>query len=373
MGYSHYFETGTLVFDEPFLADVRAIVREADAMGIALSGDPAGSEPRPPEVGPEGIVINGLEALALEPLVLEPGGEAARGFCKTNRLPYDAVVGAILMRVAESRPDADIASDGSFLLDWKAARRLFAAALDREGPCPARVALATVRLDGSEPGDKAWGYLSVYPDGTAWCFGKAPMRRGGNEPSVDFGETFDLGSVADFASRHGLDVSGLGSLVASSVGRTTSELNDELLPVCMLEVKPPYRRPEAPSNALQHMAKTATRPAKALKTLIRTLRKLPFMFCSLERGLTGYALRTRASWPMCARSGGMASSVPIAGDLLGRPAAGAAVAVGHRRGPGLHGLVVALVFLCRVAIICVAAVILTLFPHLVTVGIEALL
>lgn len=229
MGYSHYFETGTLVFDEPFLADVRAIVREADAEGIALSGDPYGVEPRPPEVGPEGIVINGLGPESCEPLVLEPDGEAARGFCKTYRRPYDAVVGAILMRVAESRPDADIASDGSFLLDWEAARRLFAAALDREGPCPARVALATVRLDGSEPGDKAWGYLSVYPDGTAWCFGKAPSRRGANEPSVDFDETFDLGNVADFASRHGLDVSSLGSLVASSVGRTTSELNDELL------------------------------------------------------------------------------------------------------------------------------------------------
>lgn len=231
MGYSHYFKTGTLVFDEPFLADVRAIVREADAEGIALSGDPYGVEPRPPEVGPEGIVINGLGPESCEPLVLEPGGGAARDFCKTNRRPYDAVVGAILMRVAESRPDADVESDGSFLLDWEAARRLFAAALDREGPCPARVALATVRLDGSEPGDKAWGYLSVYPDGTAWCFGKAPMRRGGNEPLVGFDEKFDLGNVADFASRHGLDVSSLGSLVASSVGRTTSELNDELV-VC---------------------------------------------------------------------------------------------------------------------------------------------
>lgn len=229
MGYSHYFETGTLVFDEPFLADVRAIVREAEAMGIALTGDPFGAEPRPPEVGPGGIVINGLGPESCEPLVLEPGRGAARDFCKTNRRPYDAAVGAILMRVAESHPDADVASDGSFLLDWEDARRLFAAALDREGPCPAHVALATVRLDGSEPGDKARGYLSVYPDGTASCFGEAPMRRGGNGPSVDFDETFDLGNVADFASRHGLDVSGLGSLVASSVGRTTSELSDELL------------------------------------------------------------------------------------------------------------------------------------------------
>ncbi len=228
MGYSHYFESGTLEFDESFLDDVRAIVRAADAMDIALTGDPYGTERRSPEVGPEGIVINGLGPESCEPLVLKPGGEAAQGFCKTNRQPYDAVVGAILMRVAESRPDAGIASDGSFLPDWEPARRLFAAALDREAPCPDRVALAIVRLDGSEPGNKAWGYLSVYPDGTASCFGEAPMRQGGYELSVDFDETLDLGDVPDFASRHGLDVRDLESQIASSVGRTTSELNDEL-------------------------------------------------------------------------------------------------------------------------------------------------
>lgn len=76
MGYSHYFETGTLEFDESFLADVRAIVREADAMGIALTAEPDGAEPRPPEVGPEGIVINGLGPESCEPLVIR--GEETR-------------------------------------------------------------------------------------------------------------------------------------------------------------------------------------------------------------------------------------------------------------------------------------------------------
>lgn len=55
MGYSHYFETGTLVLDEPFLADVRAIVRVTEAMGIALTGDPC-----PVDVGrlPHNVVVD---------------------------------------------------------------------------------------------------------------------------------------------------------------------------------------------------------------------------------------------------------------------------------------------------------------------------
>jgi len=47
-------------------------------------------------------------------------------FCKTDRRPYDAVVGAILLRAVQIVPIFFLGSDGGWERDWPAARELYA-------------------------------------------------------------------------------------------------------------------------------------------------------------------------------------------------------------------------------------------------------
>ena len=109
MGYTHYWEHRAFTPEEwtRVTAGAREAIARAQRRGIALAG-PDGSGW--PSVNSLNVALNGAGHGGCEPFQLTRAG--GRGFCKTERLPYDAVVVAIL-RVAERTGALTWSSDGT--------------------------------------------------------------------------------------------------------------------------------------------------------------------------------------------------------------------------------------------------------------------
>ncbi len=142
MGYTHYW-SNTPAFTEGFAHDVDLIVAKAQEQGIVIRGWDGTGEPvfSPTEIRFNG---DGEQDQDFETFVLVPG-EQGFTFCKTGRMPYDAVVGAILIALKESDPSFFVQSDGVWddvgrnryeSGDWDEPRTLYAAALGREAVNP---------------------------------------------------------------------------------------------------------------------------------------------------------------------------------------------------------------------------------------------
>lgn len=139
MGYTHYWSATQYTPDSEAyghtLVDAKAIIEEARRQGITIvrDYDEPGTDP---ELTEGRIWLNGEGEDGHETFVFDavPGSFT---FCKTERKPYDAVVGAILIRAKVHYGEAiKISSDGSNEWDsddqwavWPAARQLVRDAL----------------------------------------------------------------------------------------------------------------------------------------------------------------------------------------------------------------------------------------------------
>lgn len=114
MGYTQYFDIPTI--DERLVSDTERIVEQAGRDGITLAGTDGIGEPIVSETG---ISLNGSRSLMQhhEPFVL-PTATHASHFCKTERLPYDAVVTAILVLAIVNGNAEYVSSDGTYA-DWQ--------------------------------------------------------------------------------------------------------------------------------------------------------------------------------------------------------------------------------------------------------------
>ena len=114
MGYAHYFDIPTI--DELLTGDAERIIEQAEHDGIEIAGPDGESNP---VVTEDGIALNGSRALGQShaPLLLPTLAKASH-FCKTERLPYDAVVTAILIAAIMDGNARRVASDGTYA-DWQ--------------------------------------------------------------------------------------------------------------------------------------------------------------------------------------------------------------------------------------------------------------
>ena len=109
MGYTNYWNLEKTEFTEEFLEDVKKIIDVANGSGIELANG-SGIEGTKPIVEKEVISLNGMEPRDYETFYL--GCRQGFGFCKTARLPYDAVVKAILILAEQHGIVSDFSFDG---------------------------------------------------------------------------------------------------------------------------------------------------------------------------------------------------------------------------------------------------------------------
>ena len=119
MGYTHYWTSRGFTGKEwsQLTSATTAIVDRATKSGIEIAGPMSEG---PAQINDLQIAFNGPLRAACEPFIL--GRTAGRGFCKTQRLPYDAVVVALLIS-AEATGALNWTSDGKDA-DHAAGRRL---------------------------------------------------------------------------------------------------------------------------------------------------------------------------------------------------------------------------------------------------------
>ncbi len=160
MGYSHYWENNTFKIDDAMLDDVKKLCEASDVIVVGGSGRPGTK----PEFGHDEIYLNAQQPFDGESLYLiaekEEGDEPDIEFCKTCSPAYDALVAAILIRLAESSPKTTIRSDGTFDCEWRDGRELFERALGRPATCPSGVAEEEQWWESEERGV---AYVDVYP------------------------------------------------------------------------------------------------------------------------------------------------------------------------------------------------------------------
>lgn len=152
MLYTHYwaYQPDSPQFTAIFprlVADSRDILAHLSDRGVPVAGPTGTGQPLLSEAI---IAVNGTRPETGENIVLAPGsgsgittytvdGTAFRmDWCQTRRQPYDLAVTAILLRAAHLAPrHVSLASDGSWPLDWDAARRLLVELFDApgEGSC----------------------------------------------------------------------------------------------------------------------------------------------------------------------------------------------------------------------------------------------
>ena len=104
MGYTHYWTSRGFTGKEwsQLTSATTAIIDRATKSGIEIVGPMSEG---PAQISDLQIALNGTRNAACEPFIL--GRTAGRGFCKTQRLPYDAVVVGVL-----------IAADATGALTW---------------------------------------------------------------------------------------------------------------------------------------------------------------------------------------------------------------------------------------------------------------
>ena len=121
MGYTHYWE-GPVTLTEETIADVKAIIAKS---GVSIKGGDGTGEP---ELTPELICFNGDASNDEDYETFYIENESSTWtFCKTSGVrPYDKVVGAVLLRLADLNPQFTVTSDGVFdSEDWEPARNLY--------------------------------------------------------------------------------------------------------------------------------------------------------------------------------------------------------------------------------------------------------
>ena len=118
MGYTHYWTSRGFTGNEwsQLTSATSGIVARAQQSGIEVAGQQGEGAP----IIDDRIVFNGAGKAGCEPFVL--GRTSSRGFCKTQHLPYDAVVVAVLV-VAESTGALTWTSDGK-AADHEAGKKL---------------------------------------------------------------------------------------------------------------------------------------------------------------------------------------------------------------------------------------------------------
>lgn len=119
MGYTHYWTGRGFTGKEwsQLTSATTTIIDRAQHTGIEVVGPMSGG---PAQISDLQIAFNGLRNAACEPFIV--GRTAGRGFCKTQHLPYDAVVVAVLI-AAEATGALTWTSDGKGE-DHAAGRRL---------------------------------------------------------------------------------------------------------------------------------------------------------------------------------------------------------------------------------------------------------
>lgn len=128
MGYTHYYRGQNVTLTPAIVTDINAIIVGAMARGISIRNGLGEGEPI---VNETEVIINGDASAGedYETFSIESGVDhnGLSSFCKTARKPYDAVVGAILLRLHETDPDFQFSSDGSFEdeEDWGGPRSLY--------------------------------------------------------------------------------------------------------------------------------------------------------------------------------------------------------------------------------------------------------
>ena len=119
MGYTHYWTSRGFTGKEwsQLPSATTAIADRAKQSGIEIAGPESEGSAR---INDLEIAFNGPRGSACEPFTLSR--TAGRGFCKTQHLPYDAVVIAVLV-AAEAMGALTWASDGQ-AADHETGRRL---------------------------------------------------------------------------------------------------------------------------------------------------------------------------------------------------------------------------------------------------------
>lgn len=119
MGYTHYWTSRGFTGEEwsQLTSATAAIIDRAKQSGIEVAGP---NSDGPAQINDLQIAFNGPRGTACEPFTLSR--TTGRGFCKTEQLPYDAVVIAVLI-AAEATGALTWTSDGRDE-DHAAGRRL---------------------------------------------------------------------------------------------------------------------------------------------------------------------------------------------------------------------------------------------------------
>ena len=125
MGWTHYWQRPTELPEVEFAHAAQDCSKMIDAIGLPLAGFDGSGEPI---ISDERIVFNGGPSAACEPFEIarvefdRRGRGLVGGFCKTEGLPYDLCVQAVLLILKHYLGDLiNVTSDGADE-DWEEAR-----------------------------------------------------------------------------------------------------------------------------------------------------------------------------------------------------------------------------------------------------------
>lgn len=118
MGYTRYWKRTDTPFTQPFIDDIKAIIREAKNYGIKIrSWTGKGNwvvNDKIVAFNGDAITDNDYESFVIENVNTDEFSiqHDGFGFCKTARESYDAVVNAVLRRAAHYGIVKDVSEDG---------------------------------------------------------------------------------------------------------------------------------------------------------------------------------------------------------------------------------------------------------------------
>jgi hypothetical protein len=125
MGWTHYWRRNPNFSDEAFENAASDCKRLLSQLGIDLRGERDGESPL---FSAEAIIFNGKKGQGCENFEIHrselprPGRDQVRGFCKTEKLPYDLCVQCALIILKQHLGQAmTVSSDGDDA-DWEEAR-----------------------------------------------------------------------------------------------------------------------------------------------------------------------------------------------------------------------------------------------------------